>query len=98
MYDSCGLTATVDVGTNGGVVYIRPSTAPASSDTTLVTNYAYNVAGWVQTTTDPRGVVNLSVYDALGRVTRTIQNFISQKISDASTNRTRMYGYNGIDQ
>ena len=39
------LTAVVDVGTNGGSSYTRPSTLPSRSDTVLVTTTAYNSAG-----------------------------------------------------
>ena len=98
-YDAANrVTASVDVGTNGGVAYVRPTTVPASSDTTLVTSYGYSLAGWVNRVTDPRGIVTQSVYDALGRPTQTVQNSISQKISTAATNVTTLYGYNGIDQ
>jgi YD repeat-containing protein len=41
-YDAAGrTTATVDVGTNGGSAYTRPASAPARSDTVLVTSYGY---------------------------------------------------------
>ena len=50
-------TATVDVGTNGGTAYTRPSSPPSSSATVLVTSTAYNAAGWAATVTDPRGIV-----------------------------------------
>jgi RHS repeat-associated protein len=35
------LTTTVDVGTNGGSAWTRPSTPPGDSDTVLVTSYGY---------------------------------------------------------
>jgi hypothetical protein len=35
------LLAYVNVGTNGGSAWTRPSTAPAASDTVLVTAYGY---------------------------------------------------------
>src|SRR5262249_37716280 len=34
-------TATVDVGTNGGSAWSRPSSVPSRSDTVLVTSYGY---------------------------------------------------------
>jgi RHS repeat-associated protein len=75
-YDAADrLTASVDVGTNGGAAWTRPSTAPASSDTVLVTTYAYNGAGWVQDVTDPRGLDTRSYYDNLGRVTKSVQDY-----------------------
>jgi RHS repeat-associated protein len=48
-YDNAGrLTATVDVGTNGGTWWTRPGTVPARSATTLVTSYGF-AADAVQT-------------------------------------------------
>src|SRR5262249_37909674 len=35
------LTTTVNVGTNGGTAYTRPSSPPSPSDTVLVTSYAF---------------------------------------------------------
>ena len=69
------LTASVDVGTNGGAVYTRPGTVPARSDTTLVTTVSYDTAGRVQDVTDPRGIIARTLYDALGRTTASIANF-----------------------
>ncbi|MCE2727741.1 MAG: hypothetical protein LW698_13330, partial [Planctomycetaceae bacterium] len=75
-YDAADrLTASVNVGTNGGVDYVRPGTAPAGSDTVLITTYTYDSAGRVQDVTDPRGIVSRTLSDALGRTTATIANF-----------------------
>ena len=68
-------TASVNVGTNGGVGYVRPATLPARSATTLVTTYAYGPSGRVQDVTDPMGIVTRTRHDALGRTTATIENF-----------------------
>lgn len=70
------LTAAADYGTNnadftGATLPTRPSSAPASSDTVLVTGYAYNMASRIQTVTDPKGVATRTTTDALGRTTRT---------------------------
>ena len=65
------MTATVDVGTNGGTAWTRPATPPAPSDTALVMTYGYNPAGWVQDVTDPKGIDTRTLYDALGRTTKT---------------------------
>src|SRR5262249_7037821 len=62
------MTAAVDVGTNGGTAWTRPESAPAASNTILVTSFGYNSFGWQNTVTDPRGVIGKSEYDPLGRV------------------------------
>src|SRR5262249_30038415 len=70
-YDAAGPpTASVNAGTNGGSAWTRPSTPPARSDTVLRTDVAYNAAGWVDSVTDPRGIVEKLAYDNLGRVTK----------------------------
>ena len=69
------LTASVNVGTNGGVAYARPATVPARSDTALVTSYAYDAAGRIQDVTDPRGITARTLYDALSRTTASIANY-----------------------
>jgi YD repeat-containing protein len=75
-YDSADrLTASVNVGTNGGVAYVRPGTVPARSDTALVTTVSYDAAGRVQDVTDPNGITARTLYDALGRTTASIANF-----------------------
>src|SRR5262249_35841814 len=48
------LTTTVDVGTNSGTAYTRPSSPPSPSDTVLVTSFAFTAAGFLDSTTDPR--------------------------------------------
>jgi len=67
-------TATVNVGTNGGTAYARPSSVPTGSTTILVTSTVYNAAGWAQDVTDPRGIDTRTSKDALGRPTQTIQD------------------------
>ncbi|MGN6366760.1 MAG: RHS repeat-associated core domain-containing protein [Phycisphaerae bacterium] len=60
-------TATVNVGTNGGSAYTRPSSVPSRSNTTLVTTNSYNDAGLLDTVTDPKGIVDKTIYDNLGQ-------------------------------
>jgi RHS repeat-associated protein len=67
--------AEVNVGTNGGTAYTRPATVPAPSDTVLVSSTAYTPAGFVDSTTDPRGLVTKDFYDNLGRVTKAVQAY-----------------------
>jgi RHS repeat-associated protein len=83
------LTATVNVGTNGGNPYTRPATPPVPSDTALVTSYVYNDSGWVQDTVDPRGIDQQTVYDMLGRTTTTIAN------STGTPQTSTSYTYDG---
>jgi RHS repeat-associated protein len=94
-YDAADrLMASVNVGTNGGTGYSRPSAVPARSDTVLVTSYDYNDAGWVQDVTDPRGLDTRTLYDALGRTTATIQNY-TDGVPTTNTNGTTQYAYDG---
>ena len=64
-YDPAGrVVASVNVGTNGGLAYVRPTAVPARSDTALVTTYAYDGAGRVQDVTDPRGITTRTLSGA----------------------------------
>ena len=94
-YDAADrLTATVDVGTNGGTAWVLPDTVPDRSDTALVTSYTYNAAGWVQDTIDPRGIDTYTEYDALGRTTETIANYTGNPETNNSDVAT-LYTYDG---
>ncbi|MDB5295746.1 MAG: repeat-associated core domain protein, partial [Phycisphaerales bacterium] len=89
-------TASVDVGTDGGTAYTRPGSAPARSDTALVTSYAYDAAGRVQDVTDPRGLVTRTAYDLLDRTTSATENYVDGTPSAADDRITR-YTYDGVD-
>ena len=89
------LTASVDVGTNGGVAYARPASVPARSDTALVTTYAYDAAGNPFSTIDPRGIEDRSEYDDLGRQTALIEAYTDGVPSDADDRITR-WTYTGL--
>jgi YD repeat-containing protein len=96
-YDNADrLIAGVDSGTNGGTAWTRPSTPPASSPTLLVTTYAYNTMGLVQDVTDPQGIVNRTLYDNLGRTTKTIQDYTGGTPGNENDITTE-YGYDGND-
>jgi RHS repeat-associated protein len=68
------LTDSVNVGTNGGSSYTRPSAVPTASDTVLVTHTDYNGAGNAYLFTDPRGIYTQSFFDMLNRTVETINN------------------------
>ncbi len=89
------LTASVDVGTNGGVPYTRPATVPARSDTVLISSNAYSPAGWVATVTDPREIQFQTFYDNLGRPTKTVEAFAGSGFPTANNNRTTELTYDG---
>ncbi len=94
-YDNADrLIADVDMGTNGGVAWTRPDTPPAASATALVTTYAYNDMGLVQDVTDPMDLVTRTLYDNLGRTTKTIQDYTDGTETDDSNIATE-YGYDG---
>jgi RHS repeat-associated protein len=94
-YDQANrVTATVDVGTNGGTAYTRPSSVPTASDTVLVTLLGYSSAGWVKSITDPRGIVEQKSYDNLGQVTQTIEDY-TNGTPTATTNKTTNFTYDG---
>ncbi len=96
-YDAANrLVAAVDVGTNGGTAYNRPTTPPSRSDTVLVTNQTYDAAGWVQDVTDPRGIVTRTLYDNLGRKTKTIAAFTGGPETN-STDVPTDYTYDGAN-
>jgi RHS repeat-associated protein len=95
-YDAGGrLTAGVDVGTNGGSAWTRPGSVPSRSDTELVVSYEYDAAGRLKDVTDPKGLVSRTEYDALGRTTKTIENYVNGAVSDAD-DKTTTFAYNSV--
>ncbi len=89
------LVNSVDVGTNGGSSYTRPSTVPSRSDTALVTSFAYAASGLLQDTTDPKGLVTRNTSDNLGRVTKTVEDYTNGTVTDTS-NKTTDFAYNSV--
>ena len=92
--DADRLTASVDVGTNGGTAWTLPSTPPASSPTVLVTTYAYNAMGLVQDVTDPRASSTArctTISAARPRPSRTTPTARETAESNIATE----YGYDG---
>jgi RHS repeat-associated protein len=97
-YDAANrLTDSVNVGTNGGVVWARPATVPADSDTVLVTHTDYEAAGNVLDTIDPRGIKAGTFYDLLGRKVETIAAWDGSQnpTPTSSTNQITTYAYDG---
>src|SRR5688572_8676387 len=91
------LTATADVGTNGGGAWTRPSTAPARSDTVLVTTYNYALGGWLFQVIDPRGLERRTSFDYLGRPTKVVEALTNGTYADTH-DKTTEYGYGGPNQ
>ena len=89
------LVNSVEVGTNGGSSFTRPSTVPSRSDTVLVTSYAYAASGLLQEITDPKGLISRTSYDNLGRVIQTVENYTNGTVTDTS-NKTTAYTYNSV--
>jgi RHS repeat-associated protein len=95
-YDAANrLTDQVNVGTNGGTLYVRPDSVPTGSDTILVTHTDYNAGGLPQDVTDPRGIVTRTLYDLMGRTTETIEAHSGDGTPTDSANRTTAYTYDG---
>ena len=84
--------ASVNVGTNGGAAWTRPVGVPARSDTVLVSSTQYDAAGRSWVTTDPRGIASRAEYDLLGRVVKTVEDYVDGVPSDAD-DKTTEYGY-----
>ena len=98
------VTASVDVGTNAGSAYTRPSGVPGRSATTLVTSYDYNPAGWMELVTDPKNIKTKRLYDNAGRLTRVTEAYDASvnggepSTSTPATNRRTDYAYGSLDR
>ncbi len=86
------VTATVDVGTNGGSAWTRPGSVPSRSDTVLVSSVTYDSAGLTYETTDPKAIVARTLYDDLGRTTKTIEHYVDGTVGD-DNDKTTEYAY-----
>ncbi|MEZ6049211.1 MAG: RHS repeat-associated core domain-containing protein [Planctomycetaceae bacterium] len=84
--DNDNVTATADYGSGDTAmgagewkyasIPTRPSTAPSTSDTVLVTTNSYNSnTGGLESVTDPAGKVSKTVYDDMRRVLYSISNY-----------------------
>lgn len=72
--------------------FARPGTVPSRSDDVLVSETAYDDAGRIWKTIDPRGIENRRAFDAAGRTTQTVDAYDPGSIND-DTNRTTNYTY-----
>ncbi len=112
--DAHRMTHSADYGTHSadghsGATPARPATPPASSDTVLVSITAYDPAGRVVSTTDPKGLVTQRHFDDLHRATHTIENYKAgathwdlepsdPKARNSDTNRVTATTYNALSQ
>jgi RHS repeat-associated protein len=95
-YDAADrLTDQVNVGTNGGSSYTRPSSVPSRSDTVLVNSEAYDPAGNAWKITDARNILTQYNFDMLSRVTGEIDN--SDGGSPATGSAITGFTYDGDD-
>ncbi|MBI1248152.1 RHS repeat-associated core domain-containing protein [bacterium] len=76
--------AAADYGTNGGSTLSRPSTIPVRSNMILVTSQTYDDAGNAESSTDPACMVVKMEYDAAGRPTATVMNYLPSTSSSSS--------------
>jgi RHS repeat-associated protein len=90
-------TDSVNVGTNAGSSWTRPSTVPTGSDTVLVTHIDYDLAGRILDTVDPRGIKAATFYDLLGRPKETISAWdgTGSPSPATSSNQITVYTYDG---
>jgi YD repeat-containing protein len=92
--DALGRTKNqANYGTNGGSTLSRPSTAPARSDTVLVTTTDFNDRGEAYQTSDPKGTKFYAEFDHAGRQTKKIDNYVDG-IPSGDTDRTVELTYN----
>ena len=82
-----------DYGTNGGSALSRPSTAPARSDTVLVTTTEYNTRGEMFQTKDPKGTTMYFEFDHAGQMTKQIENYVDG-VPSLDTDKTTQFAYN----
>jgi len=68
--------ASANYGDNGGSTLSRPTSAPPSSDTILVTTTQYDEAGHAFQVVDPAGRESRQEFDQAGRRTKLINNYI----------------------
>jgi len=80
-------------GTNGANAFVRPTIAPARSDTVLLTTTEYNDRGEAYRVVDAQGMVTQVVFDHAGRVIQRLENYVSGGTA-SDQNRETDYVYN----
>jgi RHS repeat-associated protein/uncharacterized delta-60 repeat protein len=104
-YDAADrLTDTVNVGTNGGIAYSRPTSAPTGSTSSVLVNHTnYDIvmgttgtyAGLFGTETiNPAGTKSRTYVDLMGRTVWTIQGYMGV-LQTSSTDVRTSYTYDG---
>ena len=98
-------TAIANYGTNDDSSFTRFATIPSRGDTILVTTTGYNDDGEAFQTIDPAGKEDRTEFDDVGRVVKTIQNYIESSSSSSSSccgphdeNATVLTSYNADGQ
>jgi len=95
-------TDVVFLGTNGGTTYTRTSdtSVGSRSNDRLITSTTYTTDGLTDMTTDARGIVTKTTYDAARRTQTTIHNFVDGTPgggTDGDEDQTIEYTYtNGL--
>jgi RHS repeat-associated protein len=75
-YDGIGrMTESANYGTNAGTVPTRSNSAPAASDTVLVSESVYNADGELEDVIDPLGKTDRTEYDDAARTTKVTMNY-----------------------
>jgi RHS repeat-associated protein len=85
--------AVANYGTNGASSWTRPGSVASRSDTVLVTSFDYDSAGYQWKVTDPKGIEYRTYFDARGRTTKTIENYVDGTVGD-DNDKTTEYTYN----
>jgi YD repeat-containing protein len=92
------LVATGNYGTNGGSTLTRPGSAPGSSDTVLVTSYAYNDQGLTAEVTDPEDHLSYREYDNLGRLVTVVDNYVDGTPGSGDDDRKQEMVYDAMSR
>jgi RHS repeat-associated protein len=94
--DAAGrVRATANYGTNGGATLVRPPTAPARSDTVLVTTRRFKNDGEANAIIDPMGLETRWENDQAGRRVRLTENYVE---GGGQNSRVSLYAWHPSGQ